>query len=190
MTSMAGQNSGYYKEKIPKGYNKTKIQKYTPEATQQYQDLYGQVDKNSYTARLANGDQSMFEEIEAPAMRQFQALQGDVSSRFSGMGMGARRGSGFQNEMNQQTSNFAQDLQSKRSEMRRNAISDLMGMSKDLMDRNPYEVSMQKKEPSWWQKALGGGSGIVGGAAGAFFGGPAGAKMGYDAGNQFGQAFQ
>lgn len=154
MTSMAGQNSGYYKEKIPKGHGKYKIQQYTPEQMDLHQSLHSHVGPDSFTSRLASGDQSMFEEMEAPAMRQFQALQGDVSSRFSGMGMGARRGSGFQNEMNQQTSNFAQDLQSKRVSMRQQAIKDLMGMSGDLLNQRPYETGLVEKAMPWWQQTL------------------------------------
>lgn len=164
--------------KVPKGYKQYQLQQFTPEAMQQLQSLYGHVGPESYLAKLAGGDQSAFEEMEAPAMRQFSALQGNLASRFSGMGTGGRHSSGFQNTMNQAGSEFAQDLASKRMQHRRNAIQDLMGFSEMLMGQKPYEtglVQKQQKPNPWGQFMQGIGGAIPGAVANYFTGGLSGA---------------
>jgi hypothetical protein len=173
------------------GHNVQRVQNYTPQQMQLHERGFENVAPGSYTARLAAGDQSLFNEMEAPAMRQFGEMQGENASRFSGMGMGARRGSGFQNFQNQATSNFAQDLQSRRQELQRNAIQDMMSMSNQILSQRPYENILVEpnKKKSFWQKLIGGGAPIVGGIAGGVLGGPAGAMAGFQAGNAVGQAF-
>jgi hypothetical protein len=159
---------------------------------QLFQSLFSQVSPNSYTSRLAGGDQSLFNEIEAPGLRQFSGLQGNIASRFSGMGgLGARRSSGFQNTMNQASSDFAQDLQGRRQDLQRNAIKDLLGMSNELLDQRPNLNYLREpnKRKSFWQQLLGGAAPIAGAAAGGFFGGPAGAAVGGQLGSAFGNAF-
>lgn len=151
---------------IPKGYSRGQLQQYDPQQMQLFQQLFSQVSPGSYLSRLAGGDQSQFDELEAPAMRQFQGLQGQLASRFSGMGMGARRSSGFQNTANQATSDFAQDLQSQRQGLQRQAIQDLMGMSNQLLGQRPQEQFLTKKElPFWKQLALAGTEGLAGAAS-------------------------
>lgn len=165
---------------------------FTPEQMDLFKSLFSQVSPDSFTGKLARGDQSQFEQMEAPAFRQFNELQGSLGSRFSGMGTGARRSSGFQNYSNQAASNFAQDLQSRRLDLQRNAIKELMGMSGDLLGQRPYENFLVEpnKKKSFWQQLIGGAAPLVGAGAGAFFGGPAGAAAGFQAGNAFGEAFQ
>lgn len=181
--------SGGFQEKIPSGYKKSTIQNFTPEQMQLFQSLFSHVGPESYLSRLAGGDQSLFGEMEEPALRQFSELQGNLASRFSGMGTGARRSSGFQNTMNAAASIFAQDLQSQRQALQRQAIQDLMGMSGDLLSQKPYEqflMPKQEKKSSGWGGLLGG---ALGGVGGFFTGGPggalAGAKLGYDIGSGF-----
>ncbi len=74
MSSMTG-STGYGGSKIPKGYEQGSMQQFTPEQMNLFKSLFGQVGPDSFTSRLAGGDQSMFEQMEAPAMRQFQGLQ-------------------------------------------------------------------------------------------------------------------
>lgn len=174
--------------KIPSGYRHGQINQFTPEQQQLYQQTFGYLGPGSFLSQIAGGDQSAFAQQEAPAMRQFQELLGQNASRFSGMGLGARRGSGFQNATNAATSNFAQDLASKRQEMQRQAISDLMGFSNQLLNQRPYEqflVEKQQKQ-SPWGSAIGTG---LGAAAGAYFGGPQGAMTGAQIGNSIGGQF-
>lgn len=184
-----GMNAGIRKEKIPKGYSKASINNYTPEQEQVFQNSASQLGSGSYLSRLAGGDQSLYDEMEAPALRQFQGIQGQLASRFSGMGMGGRRSSGFQNTQNQASSDFVQDLQSKRMDLRNQAIRDLMGMSDQFLNQRPQETSLYQKQqdPGFnWGGALGG---LAGGVGGFFLGGPAGAasgaSMGYNAGSGF-----
>jgi hypothetical protein len=151
-SNMQGNSAGM-KEKIPSGMKKATLNNFTPEQMELFQSLFQNVSPDSFLGKLAGGDQSMFEEMEAPAMRQFNQLQGEMGSRFSGMGMGARRGSGFQNAGSQATSDFAQDLQSKRLGLRNQAIKDLMGMSGELLNQKPQENALVSKAKPWWQEA-------------------------------------
>jgi hypothetical protein len=168
MSSMTGQGN-----KIPKGYQAGQLQQFTPEQMQLFQSAFGNVGPNSYTGRLAAGDESIFNQIEAPALRQFSGVQGNIASRFSGMGQGGRHSSGFQNTINAASSDFAQDLQSRRMDLQRNAIRDLHGMSMDLLGQRPYENFLTDKKPSFFESimgALGGGLGQFAGQAGGMWG--------------------
>jgi len=142
--------------KTPKGYSMGRIQNFTPQQMQLFQQLFSNVSPDSFTSRLAGGDQSAFEQMEAPALRQFGALQGNIASRFSGMGSGARRSSGFQNTQTQGASDFAQDLASRRQGLQRQALLDLMGLSEGLLNQRPYEQFLTKKPQSFFQSLLGG----------------------------------
>lgn len=167
------------------GFKPKAGQNYLPAQMELYQRMFQNVSPDSQTARLAAGDPSAFEQMEAPAMRQFQDLQGQTASRFSGMGMGARKGSGFANEMNQATSNFAQDLQSKRQALSQQAIKDMMSMSGELLG---YEFKGKPKKKKWWESLIEGGAPIIGGALGAF-GGPLGMAAGAGIGSAFSSSF-
>ena len=174
--------------KVPKGYQSGQIQQFTPEQMQLFQSLFGQMGPESYLGKLAGGDQSQFEQMEAPAMKQFAGLQGNLASRFSGMGSGARGSSGFQNASNQAATDFAQQLQSQRMGLQRQAIQDLFGMSNQLMSQRPYEQFLIEKQQK--TGGLGGPIGAaVGGVGGFFAGGPAGALTGANLGYKVGSSF-
>jgi hypothetical protein len=162
--------------KIPSGYKRGQLQQFTPEQMQLFQSLFSHVGPDSNLSRLAGGDQSMFEEIEAPAMKQFAGLQGGLASRFSGMGMGGRRSSGFQNTATGAASDFAQQLQSQRQGLQRQALQDLKGFSSELLGQRPYEQFLTQKKPSFWESILGALGGGLGQFAGSF-GGRAGANF-------------
>jgi len=163
-SSMRGNATGM-REKIPSGYKKASIQQFTPEQMQLLQQMMGHAGPESFLSKLAGGDQSMFEQMEAPAMRQFAGLQGNIASRFSGMGMGSRKSSGFQNVMGQAGSDFAQDLASKRQGLQRQAIMDLMGISGELLGQRPYEQFLTQKKPSFMQQWLQHGANTMGAVA-------------------------
>lgn len=195
--ALQGNPAGNFKRKIPHGYKGYQIPNYSPDQMQLFQSLFNNVAPGSYLSRLSGGDPSMFSEIEAPAMRQFQELQGQIGSRFSGAipgfqgAMSARHGSGFQNAANQATSDFAMQLQSQRQALQRQAINDLMGFSHQLLGERPYEqflVPKQKKESSGYGGLIGAGIGGLGGFA-ASGGNPAmalaGANLGYGVGSKF-----
>jgi hypothetical protein len=186
---MANSMVGSMGNRMPKqslaGYDVQQLQNFTPNQMQLFEQMFSNVSPDSYTSRLAHGDEGLFNEMEAPAFRQFAQLQGENASRFSGMGMGARRGSGFRNSMDAATSNFAQDLQSRRQELQRQAIKDLMGMSSELLGQRPYENVITDKKKSFWDKLIGGSAPLIGAGAGFLAGGPAGAAIGASAGSAF-----
>jgi len=177
------------RERIPKGYEKSSLQQFTPEQMDLFRQMFSRIGPDSQLNKLAEGEEGVFDQMEAPAMRQFAGIQGGLASRFSGMGMGGRKSSGFQNTMNQAGSDFAQQLQSRRMELQRQAQQDLHGMSRDLLGQRPYENALTEKETPMWQKILRGGLPIAGAAVGGAVGGIPGAKIGGMAGSAASQAF-
>lgn len=173
--------------KLPSNYKTGRAANFTPEQLDLFSSLFGNVGPDSFLAKLASGDQSAFAQMEAPAMRQFNELQGNIASRFSGMGTGGRHGSGFQNSMSSAASNFAQDLQSKRLGIQRESLQDLFNMSNMLMKQKPYEnFLIEKDKNSGWGGLIGGlGGAAIGGFTGGIPGALKGAQWGYGAGNKF-----
>ena len=173
------------------GYNVGRLQNFTPEQQQLFSSLFSHVSPGSYLSRLAGGDEAAFAEQEAPALRQFGQLQGNIASRFSGMGAGARRSSGFGHSINQAASSFAQDLQSRRQALQRQALMDLLGISGELLGQRPEEQFLMRpnQKRSFGEQIIGTGLPIAGSAIGAYFGGPAGAKIGGSIGSAASQAF-
>jgi len=169
MSSMSGATGGMG-NKIPSGYKAGRMQQFTPEQMQLFSSMFGHLGPDSFLSKLASGDESTFSQVEAPALKQFSGLQGNLASRFSGMGMGARRSSGFQNTSNQAASDFAQGLQSKRQDLQRQALGDLMGFSNSLLGQRPYENFLTEKKPSFLESLMGGlgqGLGSMGGQGGS-----------------------
>lgn len=123
-----------------------------------FNSLFPHLGGDSWLSKLASGDQSQFAQMEAPAMRQFGALQGNMASRFSGMGTGARRSSGFQNTMNSASQTLAESLQSNRMGLQSQALRDLMGMSNELLGQrqNTYGFAQKQQKTPWWESLLSG----------------------------------
>lgn len=116
----------------------------------------------SQLGNIAGGDQETFNQLEAPALRQFGALQGNIASRFSGMGgSGARRSSGFQNSLGEAGASLAEQLQSQRMGYQQQALQQLMGLSESLLGRPTFEnMFMQKQLPFWKQLGIAGAGGL------------------------------
>lgn len=169
-------------DKIPKGYRVGQLQQFTPEQMDLFKQNFSHLGPQSNLSRLAAGDEGIFNQIEAPALRQFQELQGSNASRFSGMGTGARRGSGFQNSQNQATSDFAERLASNRQNLMRQALNDLMGYSSNILQQRPNERFLTKKQQDQGINWGGLAGGAIGGIGGFFAGGPGGAFAGANAG--------
>ena len=177
MNMMQGNTQGFGPTGKPQkiantGYVQQQYQQFTPEQMDLFKRLFSQVGPDSYLSKMASGDPQYFEQMEAPALKQFAGLQGNLASRFSGMGgTGARRSSGFYNTMNTATQDFASQLQSKRLELQRQALQDLMGYSSDLLGQRPYEnvfLQEQQKKPKWWESLLGLGGQAIGSAPSFF----------------------
>lgn len=167
-----------YDDKRPSGYKINRIQNFSPEQMQLFKDSFQYINPQSNLARLAGGDPQAFQQMEAPALRQFNELQGNLASRFSGMGsFGGRRSSGFQNAATSAASNFAQELQANRQALQRQALMDLMGYSNSLLSQKPYETFLTPKQRGGfnWGGAAGG---LLGGIGGFLTGGPLGAFQG------------
>jgi hypothetical protein len=157
------------------GFKTGQMQQFTPEQMQLFQQMFGHLGPDSFLGRLAGGDQSQFEEMEAPAWQDFQAGLGQLGSRFAGMGSGSMKSSGFKNTGTAAASQFAQQLQGNRMNVRNNAIESLMNMSNNLLQQKPYENFVTEKKPSWLESMFGsllgaGGSAFSGWATGKGFG--------------------
>src|SRR5208283_4740046 len=113
----------------PSGYKYQQTSNYTPQQHRIHQQRAAELEEGSYLSRLANGDESMFEELERPALRQFGQAQAGLASRFSAQGQGGRHSSGFRNSMNASTRDFAEKLQANRLNLRNQAMRDLHTMS-------------------------------------------------------------
>lgn len=148
-----------------------RFQQFTPEAMNLYQQLFGQLGPDSFLGRLAGGDDEMFAQMEAPALRQFSGLQGNIASRFSGMGMGAGKSSGHINAQNAAASDFAQQLQGNRLNLQNQALKDMMSYSQMLMGQEPYGIAKREKEPSFIDRWLGLAANTMGVAARGGMGG-------------------
>lgn len=185
------------------GYDIVQAPRYSQDKMRQMEELRGIIEPGykqglGDMSRLAGGDQSYFEQLEAPAMRQFGELQGNIASRFSQGGdlgaggagsMGARHSSGFQNTMSGQASNLAERLMGQRMGLQQNALSQLSGLYSELT-QDPYEMYIEeKKRRNGWGNALSGAvSGATAGSAfgpwGTAIGGGIGALGGYFGGRQ------
>jgi len=155
----ASQISG---NQIPSGYQVGKLQQLEPWQMDLLEQLRGQIGPESKLSKLSGGDQSQFEALEAPALKQFGGLQGQIASRFSGQGsFGGRNSSGHQIAQNTAASDFAQQLQANRMGLQRQAQQDLFGMSRELLGQRPYEQFLTEQQKPWWQESLiGAGSGF------------------------------
>jgi len=164
--------AGSHAGKSIKGYAKGEMSQFTPEQTKLFKNLFSQMGSDTFLGKLASGDQSQFEQLEAPAWRQFGDVQANIANRFSGMGSGARRSSGFKNAQSGAGMEFLEKLQSQRMGIQQDAIKSLWDMSQQLLGQKPYEQFMVPKETPFWKQATLAGIGAAGTAAGAYFGKP------------------
>lgn len=164
-----------------KGYRGAQVPQYTPEQMQMFQQSAQGIQPGvssglDYYSRLAGGDQSMFDQIEAPTYEAFNKLLGNVGSRFSQYG--ARDSSAFQNAVSGAGSQMAMDLGARRNELRQNAIDKLLGQQQFLLGQRPFQAvygQKQQKQGFDWgnvMKILGPIiGGMAAGAPGAMAGG-------------------
>jgi len=178
------------------GYNLQQYQKFTPEQMQLFKSLFDQLGGGSFLQQLMS-DEGIFEEYEKPALRQFDELQGQIASRFSGAGMGGRHGSGFKLATSQAAKEFAEDLASQRLGIKNQALKDLMGFSESLLGQQPYQQFLtepEQEKSSFWSQVMGGLIPGAAAAAGGFIGAPyglglKGAKLGAKLGSGFSEGF-
>lgn len=182
------------------GYDLVRTPRMSPENMQMIQQLRGQIQPGAlkgadYLSRLAGGDESLFQQMEAPAFRQLNALQGQTASRFSGLGTGARRSSGFQNTIGNQQVDLAERLAANRMGLQHGAINQLMSLYRDLIGEDEFQYDLTERGNDWskWIGAslpfVGAGTGALLGLAGGPGGALAGAKIGSAAGSTASKAF-
>jgi hypothetical protein len=179
--------------KIPRGYSAGRLQQFTPEQQQLFQNQFDYVSPGSQLAQQAQGLDSGFAPHEDYAKRQFQEFSGQNASRFSGLGMGARKGSGFQNLQTQGAQDFASQLAMQRQGLQRQALMDLMGLSSNILGQQPYQNFLTKKQPKeqgFWNKLFGATAPIAGAGIGGLFGGLPGAQYGSQLGSGLASGFQ
>ena len=139
---------------IPKGYKSGQLQQFTPEQQNLFKQLFQFTDPSGQLSQRAMGSEEGFAPFEERARRDFQEQIGGLASRFSGMGMGARRGSGFQNLATQGAQDFATSLAERREGLKRQAMMDLFGLSNSLLGQRPYEQFLVPKQKPFWQELL------------------------------------
>jgi len=176
---------------LPKGYKAGRLAKFLPQQMNLFNQLFNQVGPQSYLSRLAGGEEGMFQDMERPALRQFKDIQGNIASRFSGMGLGGRHSSGFQNVSNQAAADLAENLAARRQGLQSQALSELLNLSGQLLNQQPYENFLIQKpqRQSFGRQILGGALPIAGAAIGGYFGGPQGAAFGSQLGSMGASAF-
>ena len=177
---------------LPKGYAAGSLQQFSPEQMDLFKSLFSQVSPQSKLSGLAQGDEAAFAPLEQQAMRGFQEFSGQNASRFSGLGLGARHGSGFQNLQTQGAVDFASQLSLQRQQLQRQALMDLLGISESLLGQIPYENFLIKKQPkqSFLSKLFAGVAPAAGAALGGAFGGLPGAQLGGQIGSSLSSGFQ
>ena len=158
------------------GYQQVSMPTMSPEQSQLFSQLIGSAGKGlgggglDYLSKLAaGGDESMWQQLEAPAMRQFGALQGSLASRFSGMGgAGARRSSGFQTSLGEAGADLSERLAGQRMSMQQQAIRDLMGLSQNLLGQKTFESALIPEQIPFWKQLMSSMAGGIGQGAGTF----------------------
>lgn len=138
---------------VPRGYEMGQLQQITPEQMDLFKQLSSYAGPGSQLSKLAMGDQSQFEQLEAPAMKQFGQLQSSIANRFSGLGTGGES-SGHAIAQNSAAQDFAERLQANRMGLQRQAQQDLFGLSRDLLGQRPYDQFLVPQEKPLWQQLL------------------------------------
>jgi len=165
----------------PRGYNQ--VSNFSPQMMNLFQMLLGGTTQGAgkgidWLSKLASGDESTFNQLEAPSHNAFNAKLGDIGNRFANIG--AVGSSGFNNATTGAASNFAQELGSNRINLQQGALDRLLNQSNSLLNMQPY--SLQEKDQGFdW-------GGLLGGILGSL-GGPALGGIGSAAGSKFGKKF-
>jgi hypothetical protein len=114
------------------------------------------------------GSEDMWSQLEAPALRQFQELQGSTGARFSGLGSGAQRSSAFQHAQTSGAQDLAERLQSQRLGLQQGAQDRLLQLVQALLGQQLGETTLIPKKKSGWESFLEGLGGVGSQLAGSF----------------------
>jgi len=143
-------------------------------------------------SQMAQGSPEFFEQLEAPALRQYGQALGGIGARYSQLApgaMSAQRSSSFQNALTGSAADLAEQLQSQRLGLQQSAIQQLLRLYSSLLGRDLSNQFLVPKKQSGWGSLLGGSLPIIGAGVGGYFGGGTGAAIGGKVGAAAGQAF-
>lgn len=139
---------------------------------------------NDFFNSLFN-DEGFFNKFEAPAMRQFEEMSGDLGNRFASMGSGGSTGStGFRNLLGREAQNLSTNLAAQRGQMQQNAVPQMLQYSQQPVSN--WMTQMQQALQPTQNTYQGPSMGAFGGLAAPFAQGAA-SIYGNRAGQQAGQ---
>ncbi len=141
--------------KTPSGYQQVASQNFSPEMMDFFNQIVGKLSGGGgvtggidYLSKLAQGDEDIFKQIEAPAYQALEQNLANTANRFSNYG--AQGSSAFQNQLAGQSGQMATNLASQRNDLMTGAIDKLLGYSNQALGQKPYETGLQKKDEFDW----------------------------------------
>jgi hypothetical protein len=141
---------GSQKPGIPKGYGMYNLPTMGGGQEDIYNMLKGQFqggggDVYNKLLSMAQGQPGAFEQMEAPALAQFQQqIAPGIAQRYAGSGIGAS--SGMQNSLAGAGGNLAQNLQSQRMGLMQQSMHDVMGLGNMLLGTPTQQFGLYQKE--------------------------------------------
>jgi hypothetical protein len=100
-----------------------------------YQRLFG----------MAKGDQDLFNQLEAPAIRQFQQqIAPGIAQRYAGSGIGSS--SGMQNALAGAAGNLAENLQGQRMGLMQQSMHDVLHLGDMLLGSPTQQFGLVQKQ--------------------------------------------
>ncbi len=139
---------------------------------------------NQFFNSLFN-DQDFFNKFEAPALRQFEEMGGELGNRFAAQGSGGSTGStGFRNQLAREGQNLSTNLAAQRGQMQQNAVPQMLGYAQQPVSN--WMTQMQQALQPTQNTYQGPSTGMFGGLAAPFAQGAAtiwGNQAGQNAGN-------
>ena len=134
----------YAEDVTPSGYRAYQQQQYEPEQMDIWRQMKEDIGPDSYYGRLARGDESAFDELEAPAFNTYNALQGNLANQYASQG--GIKSTGFANRSTDMASQFAQELRANRMNIQNNAIKMLHEMRHSFLQERPFQRGLAAKE--------------------------------------------
>lgn len=107
-----------------------------------------------FLSRLLGGDESIFRELEAPALRQFsEQIVPGLAERYTAMGEGGQSSSAYQQQLAAAGARLAQDLAGQRAGYRMSALDRLLSQAGQTMQASPYDLV--PRTPGFFESGLG-----------------------------------
>ena len=127
-----------------------------------------------YLSKLAAGDEESFAHLEQPALQNYEQALSKLGNRFANTGF-ASSSSPFQNAARGLGQDYANTLQSQRSQLQMDALTKLLGISQNLLGQRPYSIGVENQQPGGGWSDFGSKlGGALPGAIGSILGSPFG----------------